>query len=120
MFALEIRTGLVTGRTDPTLSNPGHREPKSKRPESRSGILESLRECIPRGPGELHHREQRRTLRHPDKQLLVENSVLHGIPETEKNEGREKLDALVKDTAAKLSPEKTPRAKSKAKKGPEL
>ena len=53
-------------------------------------------------------------------QPLVENSVLHGILETEKNEGREKLDALVKDTAAKLSLEKTPRAKSKAKKGPEL
>jgi hypothetical protein len=33
---------------------------------------------------------------------------------------REKLDALVKDTAAKLSPEKTPKAKSKSKKGPEL
>ena len=32
---------------------------------------------------------------------------------------REKLDALVKDTAAKVSPEK-PKAKSKAKKGPEL
>ena len=33
---------------------------------------------------------------------------------------REKLDALVKDTAAKLTPEKTPKAKSKTKKGPEL
>ncbi len=33
---------------------------------------------------------------------------------------REKLDALVKDTASKLTPEKTPKAKSKAKKGPEL
>jgi hypothetical protein len=33
---------------------------------------------------------------------------------------REKLDALVKDTAAKLSPKKTPKAKSKSKKGPEL
>lgn len=37
---------------------------------------------------------------------------------------REKMDALVKDTAAKLSPEKTPKAKAKAKakakKGPEL
>ncbi len=33
---------------------------------------------------------------------------------------REKLDALVKDTAAKLSPEKTPKAKAKTKKGPEL
>ena len=33
---------------------------------------------------------------------------------------REKLDALVKDTAEKLSPEKPPKAKSKAKKGPEL
>ena len=33
---------------------------------------------------------------------------------------REKLDALVKDTAAKLSPEKQPKAKSKVKKGPEL
>lgn len=33
---------------------------------------------------------------------------------------REKLDALVKDTAAKLSPEKAPKAKSKTKKGPEL
>ena len=33
---------------------------------------------------------------------------------------REKLDALVKDTASKLTPEKTPKAKSKSKKGPEL
>ena len=33
---------------------------------------------------------------------------------------REKLDALVKDTASKVSPEKTPKAKSKAKTGPEL
>jgi len=33
---------------------------------------------------------------------------------------REKLDALVKDTAEKLSPDKPPKAKSKAKKGPEL
>ena len=33
---------------------------------------------------------------------------------------REKLDVLVKDTASKLTPEKTPKAKSKAKKGPEL
>lgn len=33
---------------------------------------------------------------------------------------REKLDALVNSTAAKLSPEKTTKAKSKAKKGPEL
>ena len=33
---------------------------------------------------------------------------------------REKLDALVKDTASKLTPEKTPKAKSKTKKGPEL
>ena len=33
---------------------------------------------------------------------------------------REKLDTLVKDTAAKVSPEKTPKAKSKAKTGPEL
>ena len=32
---------------------------------------------------------------------------------------REKLDALVKDTVAKVSLEK-PKAKSKAKKGPEL
>lgn len=32
---------------------------------------------------------------------------------------REKLDALVKDTAAKVSPEK-PKAKTKSKKGPEL
>ncbi|MBQ1779796.1 MAG: hypothetical protein IIZ93_16705, partial [Acidaminococcaceae bacterium] len=32
---------------------------------------------------------------------------------------REKLDALVKDTAAKVSPEK-PKAKNKSKKGPEL
>lgn len=31
---------------------------------------------------------------------------------------RENLDALVKDTAAKLPPEKTPKAKSKAKKSP--
>ena len=28
--------------------------------------------------------------------------------------------ALVKDTASKLTPEKTPKAKSKTKKGPEL
>ena len=33
---------------------------------------------------------------------------------------REKLDALVKDTASKLTPEKTPEAKTKSKKGPEL
>ena len=33
---------------------------------------------------------------------------------------REKLDSLVKDTAEKLSPDKPPKAKSKAKKGPEL
>ena len=33
---------------------------------------------------------------------------------------REKLDALVKDTAAEVSPDKTPKAKSKSKKGPEL
>ena len=33
---------------------------------------------------------------------------------------REKLDALVKDTASKLTPEKTPKTKSKTKKGPEL
>lgn len=33
---------------------------------------------------------------------------------------REKLDAIVKDTASKLTPEKTPKAKSKTKKGPEL
>ena len=33
---------------------------------------------------------------------------------------REKLDALVKDTASKVSPEKTPKAKSKVKTGPEL
>ena len=33
---------------------------------------------------------------------------------------REKLDALVKDTAAKLSSEKTPKAKAKSKKDPEL
>ncbi len=33
---------------------------------------------------------------------------------------REKLDALVKDTASKLTPEKTTKAKSKTKKGPEL
>ena len=32
---------------------------------------------------------------------------------------REKLDALVKDTAAKVAPEK-PKAKAKSKKGPEL
>ena len=35
-------------------------------------------------------------------------------------EPREKLDTLVKDTAAKVSPEKTPKAKSKTRKGPEL
>ena len=33
---------------------------------------------------------------------------------------REKLDALVKDTASKLTPEKVPKTKSKTKKGPEL
>ena len=34
---------------------------------------------------------------------------------------REKLDALVKDTADKLSPDKKPKAKAKTKaKGPEL
>lgn len=33
---------------------------------------------------------------------------------------REKMDALLKDTAAKLSPEKTPKAKAKAKKVQEL
>ena len=33
---------------------------------------------------------------------------------------REKLDALVKDTVSKLIPEKTPKAKSKTKKGAEL
>ena len=33
---------------------------------------------------------------------------------------REKLDALVKDTAEKLSADKPPKAKSKSKKGPEL
>ena len=33
---------------------------------------------------------------------------------------REKLDAIVKDTASKLTPEKTPKAKSKTKKDPEL
>ena len=32
---------------------------------------------------------------------------------------REKLDSIVKDTAEKLSPDKPPKAKSKAKKGPE-
>ena len=32
----------------------------------------------------------------------------------------EQGEKLVKDTAAKLSPEKTPKAKSKSKKGPEL
>jgi len=33
---------------------------------------------------------------------------------------REKLDALVKDTASKLTTEKTSKATSKTKKGPEL
>ena len=32
---------------------------------------------------------------------------------------REKLDALVKDTSEKLSPDKPTKTKSKAKKGPE-
>ena len=43
-------------------------------------------------------------------------------PKTEapRESAREKLDALVKDTAEKLSPDKPPKAKSKAKKGPEL
>ena len=42
-------------------------------------------------------------------------------PKTEapRESAREKLDSIVKDTAEKLSPDKPPKAKSKAKKGPE-
>ena len=38
---------------------------------------------------------------------------------TPRESAREKLDSIVKDTAEKLSPDKPPKAKSKAKKGPE-
>ena len=33
---------------------------------------------------------------------------------------REKLDALVKETASKLTPDKAPKTKTKSRKGPEL
>ena len=67
-----------------------------------------------------------------DQKTKVPNKELKGMVEAYKakapqakeaqprESAREKLDALVKDTAAKLSPEKTPKAKSRAKKGPEL
>ena len=67
-----------------------------------------------------------------DQKPKVPNKELKGMVEAYKakapqakeaqprESAREKLDALVKDTAAKLSPEKTPKAKSRAKKGPEL
>lgn len=70
-----------------------------------------------------------------DQKTKVPNKELKGMVEAYKakapqardqkaaeprESAREKLDALVKDTAAKLSPEKAPKAKSKTKKGPEL
>ena len=67
-----------------------------------------------------------------DQKTKVPNKELKGMVEAYKTRAtqekaaesresaREKLDALVKDTVAKLSPEKTPKAKSKSKKGPEL
>lgn len=67
-----------------------------------------------------------------DQKTKLPNKELKGMVEAYKTRppqekaaepresAREKLDALVKDTAAKLSPEKTPKAKSKSKKGPEL
>ena len=67
-----------------------------------------------------------------DQKTKVPNKELKGMVEAYKTRApqeksaepresaMEKLDALVKDTAAKLSPEKTPKAKSKSKKGPEL
>ena len=67
-----------------------------------------------------------------DQKTKVPNRELKGMVEAYKTRtpqekaaepresAREKLDALVKDTAAKLSPEKAPKAKSKSKKGPEL
>ena len=67
-----------------------------------------------------------------DQKTKVPNKKLKGMVEAYKTRppqekaaepqesAREKLDALVKDTAAKLSPEKTPKAKAKAKKVPEL
>ena len=67
-----------------------------------------------------------------DQKTKVPNKELKGMVEAYKakapqakeaqprESAREKLDDLVKDTAAKLSPEKTPKAKSRAKKGPEL
>ena len=65
-----------------------------------------------------------------DQKTKVPNRELKGMVEAYKTRdpqtreaqpresAREKLDALVKDTAAKLTPEKTPKAKSK--KAPEL
>ena len=67
-----------------------------------------------------------------DQKTKLPNKELKGMVEAYKTRppqekaaepresAREKLDALVKDTAAKLSPEKTLKAKSKSKKGPEL
>ena len=67
-----------------------------------------------------------------DQKTKVSNRELKGMVEAYKTRApqeksaepresaREKLDALVKDTAAKLSPEKTPKAKTKSKKGLEL
>ena len=65
-----------------------------------------------------------------DQKTKVPNKELKGMveayktrdPQTREDQpresAREKLDALVKDTAAKLTPEKTPKAKTK--KAPEL
>ena len=67
-----------------------------------------------------------------DQKTKVPNRELKGMVEAYKakapqskaaeprESAREKLDALVKDTAAKLSPEKNQKAKSKSQKGPEL
>ena len=62
-----------------------------------------------------------------DQKTSVPNPELKSMVEAYKTRApqaresaREKLDALVKDTASKLTPEKTPKAKSKTKKGPEL
>ena len=62
-----------------------------------------------------------------DQKTSVPNPELKSMVEAYKTRApqaresaREKLDALVKDTASKLTPEKTPKAKSQTKKGPEL
>ena len=59
--------------------------------------------------------------------IMIPNQELKSMVEAYKTRApqaresaRKKLDALVKDTASKLTPEKTPKAKSKTKKGPEL